>query len=242
MKEIDLDKFKSAWKTEQSFDDEKLSRERITAFMSSASKSIGGLFRRSLIIDITVKSLLAFSSGAFMVLYSDQGRVLPVLSLLNVLVVSSVLLQIRIYLRIPGGEDTGKNARSLLHSYISFYSRSFVPSLITASLTGPLVFVIGALFYFFIKYGTIRPLEFVDFLVLGSMVIISFLLSAFVQIKNFNFHIGQLKDSLAEIEKDTLTESRLEYYKKKKYRNLIIYSIILLVGLLLFLLLLLQAG
>ena len=242
MKEIDLDKLKSAWKTEQSFDDEKLSRERITAFMSSASKSIEGLFRRSLIFDITVKALLAFSSGALMVLYSDQGRVLPVLALLIVLVVSSVILQIRIYLRIPSVKDSGKNARSLLHSYISFYSRSFIPSLITASLTGPLVFVIGSLFYSFLKYGTIGPLEFVDFLVLGSMVAISFLLGAFAHIKNFNFHIGQLKDSLAEIEQDTLTESRLNYYKKNKYRNLIIYSIILVVGLLLFLLLLLKAG
>jgi hypothetical protein len=90
--------------------------------------------------------------------------------------------------------------------------------------------------------GAIRPLEFVDLLVLGSMVVISFLLSAFVQIKNFNFHIAQLKDTLAEIEQDTLTESRLNYYRKSKYGNLIIYRIILLVGLLLFLLLLLQVG
>ena len=242
MEEINLDKYKSAWKAEQSFEEEKLSRDRIMEFMSSASKSIGGLFRRSLIFDMVVKSILAFSSGALMVLYSDQIRMLPVLALLILLVISSVLLQVRIYRKIPGGKDTGQSARELLHSYISFYSRSFVPSLITASLTGPLVFVIGALGYSYNKYGTILPFELDDFLVFGSIIVISFLLSAFVQIKNFSFHIRQLKESLAEIENETLTESRLMYYNKMKYRNLVIYSIILIAGFLIFFLFLLQAG
>ncbi|MEZ5019972.1 MAG: hypothetical protein R2756_07585 [Bacteroidales bacterium] len=242
MEEINLDKYKSAWKAEHSFEEEKLSRDRIMAFMSSASKSIGGLFRKSLIFDMIVKSILAFSSGALMVLYSDQNRMLPVLALLILLVISTALMQARIYRKIPGGRDSAQSARELLHSYISFYSRSFVPSLITASLTGPLVFVIGALSYFFFKFGTIRPLEFDDFLVFGSIIVISFLLSAFVQIRHFSFHIGQLKESLAEIENETLTESRLRYYYKLKYRNLVIYSIILIAGFLIFFLFLLQAG
>jgi hypothetical protein len=242
MEEINLDKYKSAWKAEQSFNEEKLSREQIMAFMNSASISIGGLFRKSLIIDIVVKSMLAFSSGSLAVLYSGQSRMLPVLALLSLLIVSSVLLQVRIYRKIPGSMDSGQSTRTLLDSYISFYSRSFVPSLITASLTGPMVFLIGSFGYFLFKYGTIRPLQTVDIVVFGLFILVSFLLNAIVQFKNFNFHIRQLKEILSEIEQETLTERRLNHYKKIRYRNLVIYSIILVAGLLLFLLFFLHAG
>jgi hypothetical protein len=236
MEDINLDKYKSAWKAEQSFDEEKLSRERIMAFMGSASKSISGLFRKSLIFDIIIKSLLAFSSGGLLLLYSDQGRLLPVIAATVLLVIICIVLQVRTYRRIPGAKDSGQNTRALLHSFVDFYSRSFVPSLITASLTGPLILVVGSLYYFFFKYGTVPPLELADHLVFGTFILISFLLSAFVQVKNFNFHIGQLKESLSEIEQDTLTDNRLRYYRKVKNRNMIIYSIILLAGLLLLIL------
>ena len=236
MEEINLDKYKSAWKAEQSFDEEKLSRERIMAFMGSTSKSISGLFRRSLIIDIVMKSLLAISSGGLLILYSGEGSVLPVIAMTVLLIMVCILLQVRTYRRIPGAEDSGQNTRALLHSYIEFYSRIFVPSLITASLTGPLVFVVGSLYYFLFKYGTVPPLQLADHLVFGTFILTSFLLSIFVQVKNFNFHIGQLKESLSDIEQDTLSDSRLRYYRKAKNRNMIIYSIILIAGLLLLIL------
>ena len=236
MEEINLDKYKSAWKAEQSFDEEKLSRERIMAFMGSTSKSISGLFRRSLIIDIVMKSLLAISSGGLLILYSGEGSVLPVIAMTVLLIIVCILLQVRTYRRIPGAEDSGQNTRALLHSYIEFYSRIFVPSLITASLTGPLVFVVGSLYYFLFKYGTVPPLQLADHLVFGTFILTSFLLSIFVQVKNFNFHIGQLKESLSDIEQDTLSDSRLRYYRKAKIRNLIIYGIILITGLLLLIL------
>lgn len=242
MEEISLDKYKSAWKAEQSFGEEKLSREQIEAYMHSASRSIAGLFRKSLVIDIVIKSLLAVSFGGLLVLFLLQGTPVPAAVVLILLSIILIVLQIRTYRRVPGAEDASQNTRSLLNSYVGFYYRSFVSSLIAGAVSGPLVLISGSLYYFYFKYGTIRPLQTDDLVVFGSFILIGFLLNAIVQFKNFSFHIGQLKDSLAEIEQDTLSESRLNYYKKSKYRNLIIYSIILLVGLLLFLLLLLQAG
>jgi hypothetical protein len=137
---------------------------------------------------------------------------------------------------VPGAEDASQNTRSLLNAYVGFYYRSFVSSLIAGAFSSPLVLISGALYYFYFKYGTIRPLQTEDLVVFGSFILISFLLNAIVQFRNFGFHISQLKESLDAIEQDTLTDSKLSHYRKARKRNLIIYSIILLAGLLLLIL------
>lgn len=233
MEEINLDKYKSAWKAEQSFGEEKLSREQMEEYMHSASQNITGLFRKSLVMDIVIKALLALSFGGLLILFSQRGGLLPLNVTFILLSIILIVLQFSTYRRVPGAADPGQTTRSLLHSYVGFYYRSFVPSLMTGALSGPLLLISGSLYYFYFKYGTIPPLQTEDLVVFGSFILISFLLNAVAQFRNFNFHISQLKESLAAIEQDSLTDSKLNHYRKIKKRNLIIYSIILFAGLLL---------
>jgi hypothetical protein len=208
--------------------------------MHSASRSISGLFRKSLVIDIVIKSLLAISFGGLLVLFLRQGAIVPATVVLILLSIILIVLQLSTYRRVPGAEDANQNARSLLNSYVGFYYRSFVSSLIIGAFSGPLVLISGSLYSFYFKYGTIRPLQTDDLVVFGSFILIGFLLNAIVQFKNFSFHISQLKESLSAIEQDTLTGSRLNHYRKIKKRNLVIFSIILVAGLLLLVIFLFQ--
>jgi len=233
MKEIDLGKYKSAWKTEQSLVEEKLSRIQIQEFMQSASKNISELFKKGLIIDIIIKVLLTLSFCVLLVLYSNQYRIQLIDAVFILLAIMCTVFQIKVYKKIPDIKNADQNIKSLLYSYIDFYNSKFVISLILTSLTSSLFFISGALYYFYYKYGTIRPFQFDDYLVFGIIIALGFVFSAFVQRKNFNFHIHQLEKSLAEIEQDSIDDSKLKHYKKLNTRNLILYSIILFIGLLL---------
>ena len=236
MEEINLEEYKSAWKTEKSFSEEKLSVDQITKFMQKTSLSISGLFRKSIFIDITIKILLIFSFGVLLVLYSNQNPILLINSVFILLTIFGIVVQIKTFKKIPDEKNADQNIKTLLYSYIDFYTKKFVLSLIITSLSSSLFFISGAFYYFYYKYGTIRSFQYDDYLVFGTIIVISFILSAFVQIKNFNFHIRQLENSLSDIEKETINESNIKNYKKLNTRNLIIYSIILFIGLLLLIL------
>jgi len=233
MEEINLEKYKSAWKTEQSFFEEKLSRDQIVKFMQLASKNISGLFKKSLIIDIIIKILLFFSFSVLLVLYSNQIRIQLINAAFILLTFFCIIIQIKIYKKIPVVKNNNQNIKTLLYSYIDFYTRKFFLSLIITSFSSSLLFIGGAFYYFYYKYGTVRSFQYDDYLVFGTIIVINFILSAFIQNRNFNFHVRQLENSLADIEQETLNEGKLKHYKKLDNRNLIIYSIILFIGLLL---------
>jgi hypothetical protein len=233
MEDINLEEYKSAWKTEKSFFEEKLSDDQIAKFMQKTSISIGGLFRKSIWIDIIIKTLLIFSFGVLVVLYVNQNLILIINSVFIVLTIFGIVVQIKTYKKIPFVKNTDQNIKTLLYSYIDFYSKIFAPSLIISSFSSSLFFISGAFYYFYYTYGTIRSFQYDDYLVFGTLVVISFVLSAFVQIKNFNFHIRQLENNLSDIEQETINESQLKHYKKLNNRNLIFYSVILFIGLLL---------
>lgn len=233
MGQINLEEYKSAWKTEKSFSEEKLSVYQITKFMQKTSISISGLFRKSIFMDITIKILLIFSFGVLLVLYLNQNLILLINSMFILLTIFGIVVQIKTYKKIPDVKNADQNIKTLLYSYIDFYTKIFAPSLIISSFSSSLFFISGSFYYFYYKYGTIRSFQYDDYLVFGTIIVISFLLSAFIQNRNFNFHIRQLENSLAEIEQESINESKLAHFKKLNNRNLIVYSIILFIGLLL---------
>ena len=238
MEQINLEEYKSAWKTEISFSEEKLSMDQITKFMQKTSISISGLFRKSIFIDITIKIVLIFSFGMLLVLYSNQNLILLINSFLILLTIFGIVVQIKTYKKIPDVKNAEQNIKTLLYSHIDFYTKIFTPSLLISSFSSSLFFISGTFYYFYYKYGIISSFQYDDYLVFGTIIVISFLLSAFIQTGNFNFHVRQLENSLAEIEQETINESSLSNYKKRNNKNLIIYSTILFIGLVLLVLLL----
>ena len=240
MEGINLEEYKSAWKTEQSFFEEKLSMAQIVNFMQQTSKNISGLFKKSIIIDIIIKIILSLSFGVLLVLYSNQNTVILTNTVLIILTVLCMVIQIKIYKKIPDLKYSDQDIKALLYSFIDFYLRRFKLSLLISSFSSVLFFISGAFYYFYFKYGTIRSFQNDDYLIFVTIIIIGFLFSAFVQIKNFSFRIRQLENSLTDIEQEVNYESGLKHFKKLNRRNIIIYSIAVIVGLLLFFLILLQ--
>jgi len=233
MIKIDLEKYRSAWKNEQSFDSQKLSNNDIRKFLQANSKNINKMFKTGLSIDIVLKSLLAISFAGLIVLFANQHTVVLVNAALIALSIGGIIYQVRTYQKVPKNKQPLQNIRTSLKSKIDFYNTRYIKSLFVGALSNSMFFLSGIMYYFYFKYSAIRPFQLDDYLVFGTAIILSFALGAFIQIKQHNFQISQLENCLKDIDEDTLDEYNIKKLKKQRIKNMIIAAISLVLGLLL---------
>jgi hypothetical protein len=225
MKEIDLKKYRTAWKSEQGFDKAPLSDADVQDFLRKKSKDINKLFRGSLIIDIVLKSALGISFIILPFLFHSSPEMIVLSSTMICGIIMAILFQLRMIKKIPGTDYSAENLRTILESKISFYNKIYFKSLYVSALSNSLFFISGILYYYSFKYGEIRSFTAGDYLVLGIFLIAGFVLGAYIQIKNHNFQIRQLESCLTEIDENTISELTI---KKEKNRKLYIFLAALL--------------
>ena len=232
MKGIDLDSIKAAWKIEKSFEDHKLSEADIQGFLSGKSKDISQLFRKGLIFDIVLKSIIGLSLiGLFFLLKASHTIIL--ISSVLMLILWAIRYQWLMISRIPKATASDPVIRNSLKNKVKFYHQHFRKSLYVGALSNSLFILSGMLYYFYFKYGEIRSFTWDDFLVFGVTIILGFALGAYVQIAQHNFQVKQLENCLEEIDEDTITTLTLMQQRAKKRRLTLIFLLALVCGLLL---------
>ena len=232
MEKIDIDKYKSAWKSEQSFNKKLLSEEDIQGFMKKKSKEIGKLFRKGLLFDIVFKSIIGLSFVMLAILFSGSIGVFILNLMLIFGIVLSIFFQYNMLKKIPRADYAKNNLRILLEKKINFYRDKYLRSLYIGALSSPLFFISGMLYYFYFKYGKIRPFETDDYIVLGMAVIIAFVLGAFFQVKQHNFHIRQLEQCLSQIDEHTFNNLTLKEQRIKSRNRILMFMLAIICGLL----------
>jgi len=232
MKSIDLDSLKAAWKIERSFEDPTLSEADIKAFLGGKSNDISRLFRKGLIFDIVLKSVIGISLiGIFFLFKANQSIIL--ISSILMLILWSIRYQWLMIARIPETTASDPVIRTSLEIKVKFYHQHFRKSLYVGALSNSLFILSGMLYYFYFKYGEIRPFTWDDYLVFGITIIIGFAFGAYVQIAQHNYQIKQLEDCLQEIDEDSITALTLRDQQNKKRRLILICLLALICGLLL---------
>ena len=240
MKNVDLEKYKSVWKNERSFDERKLSENEILKFMKSSSKSIVSLFKRGLIFDIIFKIALLVSLVFLFFIIPNQNS-FKYLSIFIILIdIIGIVYQMNVLNTILHNNKESQSVADKLHDYIDFYHNRYIKSIYIGALSSSLLFLTGSIYYFYFKYQELPKFEIDDFVVLSIGIFLSYGLSAFVQLKQNNFRIKQLEKSLKEIDENTFTEQVAESYKSRRIRNILFISILLCIGLLLLIFLLYQ--
>jgi len=232
MKVIDLDSIKAAWKIERSFEDPILSEADIQHFLSGKSKDISQLFRKGLIFDIVLKSVVGASLiGVFFLLRANQPLML--ISAILMLILWTIRYQWHMISRIPKATASDPVIRTSLENKVKFYHQHFRKSLYVGALSNSLFILSGMLYYFYFKYGEIRPFTWDDYLVFGVIIIIGFALGAYVQIAQHNFQVKQLESCLKEIDEESMSALTLREQRNKKRRLILIFLLALVCGLLL---------
>jgi len=232
MRSIDLDALKAAWKNEESFEDQRLSEIDIENFLSSKSKDMSRLFRRGLIFDIVLKSLIGISLiGAFFLLKTNQPLML--ISSILMLILWAIRYQWLMIARIPKSTVSDPVIRTSLENKVKFYRQHFKKSLYVGALSNSLFILSGMLYYFYFKYGEIRPFAWDDYLVFGVTIILGFALGVYIQITQHSFQVKQLEDCLQDIDEDAMTTLTLRDQRNKRRRMIFIILLALICGLLL---------
>jgi len=232
MKAIDLDSIKAAWKIERSFEDHKLSEADIQDFLSGKSKDISQLFRKGLIFDIVLKGLIGTSLiGAFFLLKTNQSLML--ISSILMLILWTIRYQWLMIARIPNSTASDPVIKTSLENKVKFYHQHFKKSLYVGALSNSLFILSGMLYYFYFKYGEIRPFAWDDYLVFGITIILGFALGVYIQITQHSFQVKQLESCLQEIDEESMSALTLRENRNKKRRMILIFLLALICGLLL---------
>jgi hypothetical protein len=232
LKSIDLDSIKAAWKNESSFEDHRLSELDIENFLSSKSKDISQLFRKGLIFDIVLKSVIGVSLiGIFFLLKASQSLVL--VSYILMLILWAIRYQWLMISKIPKASTSDPVIRISLENKIKFYRRHFIKSLYVGALSNSLFILSGMLYYLYFKYGEIRPFAWDDYLVFGVTIFMGFALGAYIQITQHSFQVKQLENCLQDIDEDAMTTLTLRDQRNKRRRLILIILLAMVCGLLL---------
>ena len=231
MKSTDLESIKAAWKNEKSFEDQRLSEAEIESFLSSKSRDISRLFRKGLIFDIVLKSIIGISLiGTFFLLKTNQSIIL--ISAILMLILWAIRFQWLMIARIPLTSASDPVVRVALEDKINFYRQHYIKSLYVGGLSNSLFILSGMLYYFYFKYGEIRPFEWDDYLVFGITIIIGFALGTYIQITQHTYQVKQLENCLQDIDEEALTSLTLREQRNKKRRLILIFLLALICGLL----------
>ncbi|MCK5067052.1 MAG: hypothetical protein KAR16_06430 [Bacteroidales bacterium] len=233
MKATDIDSLKSAWKNEQGFENKTLSQTDIEKFLQKKSKDITHLFKVGLTIDVVLKSIIGVSLMGIIILFSGNQQMVISMTAILGLILWAIWFQLKMYRSIPQTGMSEPAIRTSLEARIQFYHQRYVKSLYIGALSNSLFFISGSLYYFYFKYGEIRPMDIVDFLVFGTAIIIAFVIGAVAQIAQHNFHVKQLESCLQEIDEETMTALTIKEQRNKKLKLFFIALTALVCGLLL---------
>ena len=190
------------------------------------------MFRKGLIFDVVLKSVIGVSFIVLAVLLFNNATVVMLCFFLLAGIVATIIFQARMLRKIPQANYARDNLKKVLEGKISFYRKKYLHSLYVGALSNAFLIISGMLFYFYFKYGEVRPFETDDYIVFGVVIMISFALGAFLQVKQHNFHIRQLEVCLHELDEHTLHELTLKKQRHKKLQLLLIYLLALICGLL----------
>jgi hypothetical protein len=234
MKDIDLEKYRSAWEEEKSFNVKILSRSEQGSYLKRRSKGIVSSFRTALAIDAVLKIALCISFITLIFLYSNQTVIVAACSILFALTGYLLLLEFKTYRKIPGHKEYSVDIRTFLERGIRFYRTEYFKTLYFTALSSPLILISGMFFYHFYKYAGVRALDFIDVLVIGLFCLAGFILSAIVYTKNFGFRIRQMQECLDELNSGGIDEMTVRKHARHQKMILIVVILLLIIGLALF--------
>lgn len=231
MKVTELDKYKDIWKDEKGFDRKILSDREVTGYLRKRSGSIRDSFRTGLLIDLVLKGILGISFLILTLLLPGTGVIQLLCGIMFLLTCYLIFMQIRTYFKLPGKRAYSENIKSFHEGIISFYRSRFIRSLHLSALSNPLIFISGMFYYYLFKYGMVRSMEAVDFIVLGIFCLAGYLLGFMAQRMQYNHRIRQMEECLNELNEGGLKEQTLKKQVRQNTLWIILFITALVIGL-----------
>jgi hypothetical protein len=232
MNESILENYRSAWRQEQSFGIRPLGRDEINAVLKKESKSMVQQFRTGLVLDMAIKGVLALALAGVLFLVPASATLSSLNAAVLALTLFLMFLQSITLREVPRPGLIGNNLRNYLAEITWFYRKRFVRALYVAAVSGSLVFYVGVLYYVWLKYGGLRPLDVEDYVVFGIGLVLAFAINAAAQLWQSGFHMRELEACLYEIDVEALAEHQVRRRRIKRQKINMMWLMWLVLGLL----------
>lgn len=232
MNDIDLERYKAAWKGETHFGQQALSADEINRILDRESKTITRQFRTALLMDMVLKGIAAVSLVGLLFLFQDSSTV----SLMNAVVLGFTLFlfffQWKTLQDVPRPALATESLRFCLGEMTRFYRERFLHALYVAAVSGSLVFYIGVLYYSWFKYGGIRPMDIDDYVVFITGLLLAFAINAIAQRWQAAFHMKELEYCLQEIDAESLSRQQVREQRFRRIKVSLMWAVWAVLGVL----------
>ena len=145
-----LQKYKNAWQrqSQAQIETNQLKEKQIMDFISSQSNSIAAGYRRSLVFDMCLKTVLLVSFLLLAYLLNTNSNLVVLNAFLAIATGSMLVLQSKFYREASTTEVRESAIRDFLERNIAYFNRKFTKAIFMVASSSPLVFLSGSMFYF----------------------------------------------------------------------------------------------
>lgn len=237
MKESSWNRLKSSWNSEQKFQNRKLSQTEIQEYIESKSSEYSQIVTRTLLFDVVLKTILFLSLLGIILITPFDSSIRIVAEMSSIFIILLLIQLIKLKNQIPNENHTDLNLFAKLEQWIYFFDQLQSKFLIIVSLSSPLLFVAGNLWYYDFKYEGIPNLDIDDIFVLGGFLLISYGFSFFSYFNQLNRMELDIKQTYEEAKSDEIDTAFLHATQSKKRWRQLLLGLLVLLGLLSLLLL-----
>jgi hypothetical protein len=205
----------------------------IERWLGRRSVSVVDKVNRMLQLDIWIKTafavLLAVDAALYWrvqstVSYTCLGAIAVALSL--------AWFELRVLREFTTVSDWGQNTKEALSRTVIFLRSRFLTALLSTSLTYLFVFLSGALLYFFITYGQLRPLDNMDVFVFSTLCLIGVVSNFAVNRGQIEYHARHIEACLSDLNDNVLevVTSSIESQQKQDRAIKMLLALVVVLG------------
>lgn len=226
-------KLKDMWnKAENLIGSSEYDSSNIERFLSGKSHSTAQMIKKMIYMDLVMKSVVIIALLVDMVLYAGTTNIMAVCIGGMVLLAVLMYYQLKMLKRFAEIADHGQTTRDKLVSMLAYLKTRFNSTLISMSITYLFVFISGSLAYFYVVYGQVRPLDWIDIVVFMTFILIGLGFNFFTFRAQVQYHIKHLETSLSDLNENNLAvvSEIIEQQRKQDRINKLVLMLILAIG------------
>lgn len=204
-----------------------LSKEEINILQKKKSRDVNQALKKDFWFDIVFKAIIAGVYFYTISLYTGNVAVVLFSSAMIAVMAGSALYLYNQTKKLKATRQVDAELYRVLKHKLTYFKTGYRKAVQLLSLSSPLTVMAAILIYFHSKYNGFRPMEMEDWLVFGTIVLISYMLSFTVLSIRHRQYIRELEAYMGEIDESTLESIRSNEKRSKRFQMILILLILL---------------
>jgi hypothetical protein len=223
-----MNDLKDIWKKIDSAKDRpEYTMEEIAAFRDARSGDFTTWIRTGLGIDLALKILVMIVMMVLAFIFRFQPVVLIFCLISIFLLVFLIPYEYAVRRRAADLDRRDASIQELLMAKIDFLRGMYNRVQFIQGLTNPLLVIAGTLIYFHLTYRLVPPLDFRDFLILGTIIVLSYMITLPANLATYGFQLRNLQGCLSSLtDPEGYEEEARRFERRRKMLTILLYGLL----------------